>query len=111
MARPGRAASPQEVCYVPPLAPRRGRRPTGRRARDRPRPGRRAAAAAVLLLPVLLLPPQLLAVQQPAVAGAARLPVPAAAGLHGLPAVQGIPLALHALRVAPLLQRQPLLAR
>src|SRR5262249_35142882 len=69
------------------------------------------ADAPLFLLPVLLLPAQLLAVEQPAMAGAAGVPIPTAASLHGLPAVPGTALALHAVRIAPLLQRQPFLAR
>src|SRR3954452_18730387 len=109
-ARVPRSHHPQEDTHGTPLAPRPVRGRLGRRAVHPPGPRRRPPAAALLLLPVLLLPPQLLADEQPRLAGAARGAVPAAAGLHGVPAVPGIQLALHALLVAPLLQRPALLA-
>src|SRR5947209_1564503 len=112
MPRSRRGTAPtQEDTHVATLAPRPVRGRARRRAAHRPGPRRRTPAAALLLLPVLLLPPQLLADQQPGLARAARLALPAAAGLHGVPAVPGVQLALHALLLAPLLQRPALLAR
>src|SRR5581483_7924959 len=72
---------------------------------------RRTAPAAVLLLPVLLLPGQLLAAEQPAVAGAEGRPVRPPAGVHGLPAVQGAGLAVRVVDPDEVLPREPLLAR
>src|SRR5829696_7081396 len=71
----------------------------------------RAAPSAVLLLPLLLLPPQLLAAEQPAVAGAEGPPVRAPARVSGLPRVQGAGLAVRTLDTDEVLPRPPLLAR
>src|SRR4051794_12428423 len=109
MVRSRATAISQEVPHAASNASRRLQR------RDAGQPGehgqsRRAAAAPVLLLPLLLLPPQLLAFEQPAMAGSPWYAVHAAARLYGLPAIQRAELALHAVRIAPLLQRTSLLA-
>src|SRR5262249_51575140 len=88
---------------------RAGVRPVGRDSIFRTRPG--PFDQPLLLLPLLLLPPQLLADQQPAVAGEAGGAVHAAAGLHGLPALPRAALALLALGAPAVLPRVPLLAR
>ena len=84
-----------------------------RAVRGRPDLGqrRRPPAAPRVLLPVLVLPPQLLAGVQPAVAGAPGGPVHAAAGLHGLPGLQGAELAVRPVGPEEVLPRVPLLAR
>jgi hypothetical protein len=66
---------------------------------------------AVLLLPLLLFPAQLLAEHGPGMAGAARITLRAAAGVHGLPAIPRKPLALRMVAAATLLPRVPFLAR
>src|SRR5205807_5964585 len=65
---------------------------------------------AVLLLPLLLLPPQLLAGEQPPLAGRTQPAVHAAAGVHGVPAVPRAELALRAVATAEVLPRFSLLA-
>src|SRR6266699_3730030 len=60
-----------------------------------PRPGPAVQPRPPLLLPLLLLPAQLLAHPGPALAGALRGPVHAAARLHGLPALPRAALALR----------------
>src|SRR6266550_2586832 len=65
----------------------------------------------LLLLPLLLLPAQLLAPAEPALAGADRRALHAAARLHGLPRLPGAPLALRTVEADAALPRLPLLAR
>src|SRR5207237_6909927 len=101
---------------------RRGRHRPGPAGADRPGPGAAAGflggaagrlppAQPVLLLPLLLLPAQLLAGHGAEVAGAGRGRLHAAAGVHGLPAVQGAVVALRELGGPALLPRVSLLAR